>query len=64
MSNVTALKPTARDMLAGIKIIDVDTHISEWPGLWTDRAPAAYRDTLKGVIAMPDATVFWNIDKS
>jgi hypothetical protein len=31
-----------------------------WP--WT--APAAYRDTLKGVIEMHDATVFWNIDKS
>ncbi len=39
MSNVTALKPTARELLAGIKIIDVDTHISEWPDLWTERAP-------------------------
>jgi predicted TIM-barrel fold metal-dependent hydrolase len=33
-------KPTARDMLAGIKIIDVDTHVSEWPDLWTSRASA------------------------
>ena len=50
MSNVTALKPTARDMLAGIKIIDVDTHISEWPGLWTDRAPAAYKDQMPRIV--------------
>jgi len=50
MSNVTALKPTARDMLAGIKIIDVDTHISEWPELWTDRAPAAYKDRMPRIV--------------
>lgn len=41
MASVTPLrKPTARDMLAGIKIIDVDTHVSEWPDLWTARASA------------------------
>lgn len=40
MATVAPLrKPTARDMLAGIKIIDVDTHVSEWADLWTARAP-------------------------
>ncbi len=32
------------DVLAGIKIIDADTHLSEPADLWTSRAPARYRD--------------------
>ncbi|WP_174275127.1 amidohydrolase family protein [Sphingomonas bacterium] len=43
MATVTPLrasKPTARDLLGGIKVIDVDTHISEPHDLWTSRAPA------------------------
>ena len=41
MATVSPLRrPTARDMLAGIKIIDVDTHVSEWADLWTARASA------------------------
>ena len=32
------------DVLAGLKIIDVDTHLSEPADLWTSRAPARYRD--------------------
>jgi predicted TIM-barrel fold metal-dependent hydrolase len=32
------------DVFAGIKIIDVDTHLSEPADLWTSRAPAKYRD--------------------
>src|ERR1700754_3366742 len=40
-----ATNPTpADDVLAGIKIIDVDTHLSEPADLWTSRAPARYRD--------------------
>src|SRR5215475_9855709 len=40
MATVTALKkkPTVREMLQGIKVIDVDTHVSEWHDLWTARA--------------------------
>jgi predicted TIM-barrel fold metal-dependent hydrolase len=40
MATVTALKknPTVREMLQGIKVIDVDTHVSEWHDLWTSRA--------------------------
>jgi predicted TIM-barrel fold metal-dependent hydrolase len=62
VSNVTALKPTAREMLAGIKIIDVDTHVSEWPGLWTDRAPAAYKDRMPRIVGT-GADRKWVIDE-
>jgi predicted TIM-barrel fold metal-dependent hydrolase len=33
-----------RDALAGLKIIDTDTHLSEPADLWTSRAPAHARD--------------------
>jgi uncharacterized protein len=36
--------PIADDTLAGLKIIDVDSHLSEPADLWTSRAPARYRD--------------------
>ena len=36
--------PTVDDSLAGLKIIDVDSHLSEPADLWTSRAPARYRD--------------------
>jgi predicted TIM-barrel fold metal-dependent hydrolase len=36
----------ADDVLAGVKIIDVDTHLSEPADLWTSRAPARYRDVV------------------
>jgi uncharacterized protein len=32
------------DVLAGLKIIDTDTHLSEPADLWTSRAPERYRD--------------------
>ena len=34
------------DVLAGLRIIDVDTHLSEPADLWTSRAPARYRDVV------------------
>jgi predicted TIM-barrel fold metal-dependent hydrolase len=52
---------TARDYLKGVKVVDADTHITEWPDLWTSRAPAKYkalvpqRKTIDGVTA-------WMID--
>jgi predicted TIM-barrel fold metal-dependent hydrolase len=62
MSNVTALKPTARELLAGIKIIDVDTHISESPTLWTDRAPARLKDRMPRIVG-EGADRKWVIDE-
>lgn len=49
MKNVVSLrqgKPTARELLKDIKVIDVDTHVSEWDDLWTARAPSR----LKGLV--------------
>ncbi|MCX7863720.1 MAG: amidohydrolase, partial [Novosphingobium sp.] len=50
MASVTQLKPTARDLLAGIKIIDVDTHLSEPHDLWTSRAPVSLKHLVPRVV--------------
>jgi predicted TIM-barrel fold metal-dependent hydrolase len=53
---------TAADYLAGVKVVDADAHITEWPDLWTSRAPAKYKErvpqrrTVNGVSA-------WMIDQ-
>jgi predicted TIM-barrel fold metal-dependent hydrolase len=62
MSNVTSLKPTARDLLAGIKIIDVDTHVSEWPELWTERAPGNLKARMPRIVG-DGADRRWVIDE-
>ncbi|WP_297831588.1 amidohydrolase family protein [Pseudomonas sp.] len=48
--NTVKDKPSARELLAGIKFIDVDTHVSEWPGLWTDRAPAHLKHRMPRIV--------------
>ena len=35
---------SARDALAGIRVIDVDTHLTEPHDLWTSRAPAKWKE--------------------
>lgn len=40
---------SARDALAGIKVIDVDTHLSEPYDLWTSRAPANWKERVPQV---------------
>lgn len=53
MSNITTLRkkpPTARELLADIKVIDVDTHVSEWHDLWTARAPQKFKHLVPRVI--------------
>jgi len=37
-------KRSARDWLADIKVVDADTHISEWPDLWTSRVSPKFKD--------------------
>jgi predicted TIM-barrel fold metal-dependent hydrolase len=37
---------SARELLKGVKVVDADTHITEWPDLWTSRAPAKYKDRM------------------
>jgi predicted TIM-barrel fold metal-dependent hydrolase len=50
-----------RDPLAGLKVIDVDTHLSEPPDLWTSRAPPGWKDRLPQM-AMVDGERRWVID--
>ncbi len=40
---------SARDALAGIKVIDVDTHLSEPYDLWSSRAPAKWKERVPQV---------------
>ncbi len=40
---------SARDALAGIKVIDVDTHLTEPHDLWTSRAPAKWKERVPQV---------------
>ncbi|HEV3111242.1 MAG TPA: amidohydrolase family protein [Candidatus Binataceae bacterium] len=51
----------ARDSLAGIKVIDVDTHLTEPHDLWTSRAPAKWKDRVPQV-KMIDSKRQWVID--
>jgi predicted TIM-barrel fold metal-dependent hydrolase len=50
-----------RDPLAGLKVIDVDTHLSEPPDLWTSRAPPGWKDRLPQM-AVVDGEKRWVID--
>lgn len=47
--------------LSGIKIVDTDTHIVEPPTLFTDRAPAGFKDKLPYVRRDPDGVDRWYI---
>ena len=49
------------DVLAGIQIIDADTHITEPHDLWTSRAPAKYKDRVPQVKTV-DVQGCWMID--
>jgi predicted TIM-barrel fold metal-dependent hydrolase len=42
-------------MLAGIKIIDVDTHVSEWADLWTSRATAEMKPLMPRLVGDGEA---------
>jgi predicted TIM-barrel fold metal-dependent hydrolase len=55
MGTVAKLKQTAREMLAGIKIIDVDTHFTEPYDLWTSRAPARLKNLVPRVVPDGDS---------
>jgi predicted TIM-barrel fold metal-dependent hydrolase len=47
--------------LAGIKVIDADTHISEWDDLWTSRATPKFKDRVPQK-RMIDGKLTWTID--
>jgi predicted TIM-barrel fold metal-dependent hydrolase len=46
-------------LLAGIKIVDCDTHITEAPDLFTSRAPARFKDKVPFVRREPDGADHW-----
>jgi predicted TIM-barrel fold metal-dependent hydrolase len=47
--------------LAGIKIVDTDTHITEAPDLFTSRAPAKYKDKVPYVKLDADGVERWYV---
>lgn len=51
----------ATPSMTDIKVIDVDTHISEPMDLWTSRAPAKFRDRVPQMRQLGDRFV-WTID--
>jgi predicted TIM-barrel fold metal-dependent hydrolase len=58
---VKPTKRTARELLKGVKIVDADTHITEWPDLWTSRAPARFKDKMPQRKSAEGVTA-WMID--
>jgi len=55
-------RQSSSELIDGIKIIDVDTHISEPWDLWTSRAPAKWRDRVPQPRQTPDGKWLWSID--
>jgi len=51
------------DLLAGLKLIDTDTHYSEPYDLWTSRAPAKYKDRMPKVQEAPNGELMWFLDE-
>jgi len=45
-------------------IIDVDTHVTELPDLWTSRAPAKMRDQVPRVVTEDDGSMRWVVGNS
>ena len=49
------------EVFDGLKVIDVDAHITEPADLWTSRAPEAYRDRVPRVVEV-DGLPRWSLD--
>ena len=45
--------------MSGYTIIDVDTHVTESPDLWTSRAPARMRDQVPRIETTGDGSLSW-----
>ena len=54
--------PGAGTPLAGLKLIDSDTHYSEPYDLWTSQAPAKYKDKVPNVKKGADGKLHWFYD--
>ncbi|HEY6130446.1 MAG TPA: hypothetical protein VIV27_00430, partial [Halioglobus sp.] len=51
-----------KNALASMPIIDVDTHFTEPPQLWTDLAPASLKARAPRVESDADGNQFWMVD--
>jgi predicted TIM-barrel fold metal-dependent hydrolase len=60
--NLTLGGAKTGDLIQGIKIVDVDTHISEPLDLWTSRAPAKWRERVPQMRKQADGKWLWTID--
>jgi predicted TIM-barrel fold metal-dependent hydrolase len=54
-------KRSYKDYLKGVKVVDTDTHITEWPDLWTSRAPAKFKDRVPSIKTI-NGKRYWMID--
>src|ERR1700722_9878337 len=54
--------PGVGSPLAGLKLIDSDTHYSEPYDLWTSEAPAKYKDRVPNVTPGSDGKLHWFFD--
>jgi len=59
---LSAERQSPAELLRGIKVIDVDTHISEPWDMWTSRAPAKWRDRVPQMKKGADGKWLWTID--
>ena len=50
--------------MSGYTIIDVDTHVTESPDLWTSRAPASMRDQVPRIETNKDGSLSWIVGGS
>src|SRR4051794_15068585 len=50
MTAVAAQKDIFTGPFAGLKVVDSDTHITEWHDLWTSRVPASMKDKVPHVV--------------
>ena len=60
-NNSTAERAADADVVKGIKVIDIDSHLSEPLDLWTSRATPKYRDRVPQM-RMLDGKRVWTID--
>ncbi|MDG2003747.1 MAG: amidohydrolase family protein [Novosphingobium sp.] len=47
-----------------IKVVDVDTHLSEPWDLWTSRAPTKFRERVPQMRTLADGNMMWTIDEN
>ena len=61
MEHVSVREMVRPSTFEGIPVVDVDTHITEWPDLWTSRAPASFKDRVPQLKKVGD-DLKWMVD--